>query len=189
MDSLSELERHWAVMKHYHNMPFGLTTINPAVIKGGRRASFIPDECELECVIHYMPSESHDEIKNELDKYIRRVAAADLWLQKYPPRLNWGRRIGKKPSMPLFPPASLPINNRALRCLAKAHKSVTGQLPIISIWPSVCDAGWLCDRGIPAVIYGPGGLKQAHAVNEFVTKDELVSGTKVIALFLADWGS
>ena len=45
VQSLQELERHWAVMKTYEGYPSGTTTINPAVIEGGRHAAFIADEC------------------------------------------------------------------------------------------------------------------------------------------------
>lgn len=34
VQSLQELERHWAVMKTYEGYPSGTTTINPAVIEG-----------------------------------------------------------------------------------------------------------------------------------------------------------
>lgn len=40
---LQELERHWAVTKSYPGCPTGATTINPAVIEGGRHAAFIAD--------------------------------------------------------------------------------------------------------------------------------------------------
>ena len=33
VQSLQELERHWAVMKTYEGYPSGTTTINPAVIE------------------------------------------------------------------------------------------------------------------------------------------------------------
>lgn len=47
IQSLNELERHWAVMKKSPGMPPGANTINPAVIEGGRHPAFIADECRL----------------------------------------------------------------------------------------------------------------------------------------------
>lgn len=62
VQSLQELERHWAVMKTYEGYPFGTTTINPAVIEGGRHAAFIADECRLWITVHFYPNETHEQI-------------------------------------------------------------------------------------------------------------------------------
>lgn len=47
ISALQELERHWAVVKSHPMMPVGSTTINPAVIEGGRHPAFMADECKL----------------------------------------------------------------------------------------------------------------------------------------------
>jgi acetylornithine deacetylase len=53
--------------------------------------------------------------------------------------------------------------------------------------PTVTDAGWLGRAGIPTVIFGPGKLEDAHAVNEKVEIRQLVDFTKVLAVFIAEW--
>ena len=55
------------------------------------------------------------------------------------------------------------------------------------MWPSVSDAGWLSSAGIPTVIYGPGSLEQAHAVDEWIQIDELVSAAAVYARDDRQW--
>jgi len=47
---------------------------------------------------------------------------------------------------------------------------------------AVCDAAFLSSAGIPTVIYGPSGLSQAHAINEYVTVKEVMDATKSLAL-------
>jgi acetylornithine deacetylase len=53
----------------------------------------------------------------------------------------------------------------------------------------VSDAGWLVRAGIPTAIYGPGSIKQAHIVNEYVEISDLMTAAKSIALTVANWAS
>jgi acetylornithine deacetylase len=40
---------------------------------------------------------------------------------------------------------------------------------------------------MPAVLYGPGDVSLAHAVNEYVEIEEVITATKVIALMIVHW--
>ena len=61
VQSLQELERHWAVMKTYEGYPSGTTTINPAVIEG-KACGVCADECQLWITVHFYPNETHEQI-------------------------------------------------------------------------------------------------------------------------------
>ena len=89
VQSLQELERHWAVMKTYEGYPSGTTTINPAVIEGGRHAAFIADECRLWITVHFYPNETHEQIIKEIEEYIGKW---QLPIHGYenPPQFKWG---------------------------------------------------------------------------------------------------
>lgn len=186
--ALQELERHWAVVKVYPGVRPGMTTINPAVIEGGRHPAFIADECRLWCTIHMLPNERCEDVIAEVEDYVRRVAQADLWLRKHPPTFRWGGTSLVKDRGEVFPPSEVDRNHPGVEVLASAHRCVTGEEPRFSISPSVGDSGWLAKAGIPAVYYGPGGSwKQAHAIDEFVDLDEVVKVAKVLALTVLEW--
>jgi acetylornithine deacetylase len=51
----------------------------------------------------------------------------------------------------------------------------------------VCDATYLNKAGIPSVVFGPGSILAAHAVDESVSVDEAVAATKAFALAAMDW--
>ena len=51
----------------------------------------------------------------------------------------------------------------------------------------MCDATFLNAAGIPSIVYGPGSLEVAHAVNEFVSVEEVITATKTYALAALDW--
>jgi acetylornithine deacetylase/succinyl-diaminopimelate desuccinylase-like protein len=40
---------------------------------------------------------------------------------------------------------------------------------------------------IPAVLYGPGDVANAHTVDEFIELEEVVTATKVLALTIDTW--
>jgi len=186
--ALQELERQWAVVKVYPGVRPGMTTINPAVIEGGRHPAFIADECRLWCTIHMLPNERHEDVIAEVEDYVRRVAEADLWLRTHPPKFRWGGTSLVKDKGEVFPPSEVDRNHPGVVALAAAHRSVTGEEPKFAISPSVGDSGWLVRAGIPAVYYGPAGSwKQAHAIDEFVDLDEVIKVTKVLALTLIEW--
>jgi len=188
IQALQELERHWAVHKSHPTLPPGMTTINPAVIEGGRHPAFIADECRLWCTIHMLPDEDYEEVIKEVEDYIRRVADADLWLRRYPPSFKWGGKSLVKDKGEVFPGFEVDKDHPGVKTATAAHEAVTGGRPRISMSPTVGDAGWLNRAGIPCVYYGPGGdLKQAHSVNEFVELGEVFKTTKVLALTLLDW--
>jgi acetylornithine deacetylase len=185
--ALQELERYWAVMKSHPLVPAGTTTINPAVIEGGRHPAFMADECKLWVTVHFLPDEDHEEVVHEVEEFVLNACKADPWLRKNPPRFKWGGNSLVRDKGEIFPPADIDPNHPAVRTIARAHKAVTGSEPKVVCWPSVSDAGWFAKAGIPAAIYGPGSLKQAHVVNEYIEVSDLMTACKSIALTLVDW--
>ena len=70
---------------------------------------------------------------------------------------------------------------------ARAHGEVHGDPPPTRMSPSVRDAGWLADRGLPVVVYGPGRWEQAHAVDEAVATEDLLACARVSARVISEW--
>lgn len=185
--ALGELERHWAVTKRAEGFPPGTTTINPAVIEGGRHPAFIADRCALWITVHFYPHERYEQVVAEVEAHVRAAAAADPWLRVHPPRFRWEGRSLIEERNEVFPPVPLERDSPAVRALAAAHQAVLGAAPRIGMWPSVSDAGWLASAGIPTVVYGPGALEQAHTVDEWVAVDDLVAAARVFARLALDW--
>jgi acetylornithine deacetylase/succinyl-diaminopimelate desuccinylase family protein len=185
--SLQELERHWAVMKAHPKMPPGSTTINPSVIHGGRNPAFVADECRLWLTVHMLPGETYLDITREVEEYIGNIAKADPWLRKNPPQFIWGGKSMFRGTGEIFPAVDINEDNPAIKSLAMAHKSVLGSGCEFSIMPSVTDAGWFANAGIPCAIYGPGDLSQAHAIDEYVSCEDIQKASKVFATLLLLW--
>jgi acetylornithine deacetylase len=184
---LQELERHWAVTKSYPGFAPGSNTINPVVIEGGRHAAFVADHCALWITVHFYPDEDYESVTAEIEEHLLRVAQADPWLREHPPAFRWGGRSMLEERGEIFPALRLDPENAGLHALRTAHAEALGAAAEVGMSPSVTDAGWLGGAGIPTVIYGPGRLEQAHAVDESAEVKELVDFVKVMIGFIADW--
>ncbi|GFN30141.1 acetylornithine deacetylase [Paenibacillus xylaniclasticus] len=184
---LQELERHWAVTKSYPGFPPGSNTINPAVIEGGRHAAFIADRCSLWITVHFYPNEDYESVAAEIEDHLLRVAAGDPWLRNHPPTFHWGGRSMIEERGEIFPSLELDTESEGFKALVMSHEHVRGIKPQSGMSPTVTDAGWIGRFGIPTVIYGPGELAHAHAVNESTDIQELLDYTKIMIAFIADW--
>jgi acetylornithine deacetylase/succinyl-diaminopimelate desuccinylase family protein len=190
--AVGELERHWAVHKVHPLMPRGITTINPGVIAGGSGGgadgmpngmvaySNFADYCSLGLSLKYLPSERAGDVKAEFEEYLARIAAADPWLREHPPEIEWGV------SGVSFPPSEVPSDHPLVTSVSGAFRAVAGE-PRLGGFEAVSDLAWLAEAGIPAVLYGPGDVAQAHSSAEYVAVDELVEVASVVALALCDW--
>lgn len=187
IQGLQELERHWAVMKSYPGCPPGSTTLNPAVIEGGRHAAFVADECKLWVTVHFYPNETYEQVTKEIEEHILAIANADPWLKKNPPTFQWGGTSMIEDKGEIFPSLEVDPNHPGVQLLASQHKLVTDQSPVMDVSPTVTDGGWFGDAGIPAAIYGPGSLSDAHAVNEKLSIEQLKTFTKVLMSFIYRW--
>ncbi|WP_429970280.1 acetylornithine deacetylase [Fructilactobacillus sp. Tb1] len=187
--ALGELERDWAVEKTYPGFPLGTSTINPAVIEGGRNPAFIADECRLWITVYFYPNESYESVMREIEDYVTRVADADVWMQDHHPTFEWGGKSMIEDKGEVFPSLEIDPDSKPMRLLENVVADVTRKPAKISYNPSVTDGGWFSEYDIPAVIFGPGSLGSAHSVNESIKIDDLVKYTQAVLEFIVKWSN
>lgn len=187
IEGLQELERHWAVMKNYPGYDPGTNTINPAVIEGGRHAAFIADECRLWITVHFYPNETYEQVAKEIEEHILQVAQGDIWLRENPPTFEWGGSSMIEDRGEIFPSLEVDPSHPAVQTLLDSHEMVLHTKGKVTVSPTVTDGGWFGDAGIPAAIYGPGDLRNAHSVNEQLSIEQLIQFTKVMVRFIYQW--
>ncbi|MHB7941735.1 acetylornithine deacetylase [Staphylococcus capitis] len=187
IQALNELESHWAVMKKSPGMPPGANTINPAVIEGGRYPAFIADECRLWITVHYLPNERYEDVVEEIEDYLNRVAEADIWMRENPLEFEWGGASMIEDKGEIFPSFTVPIEHPGFKQLEDAHQHVHGSALRHGMSTTVTDGGWIAHFDIPTILYGPGSLEEAHSVDEKVEKRELEQYSEVLYEFLKHW--
>lgn len=180
--ALGRLERDWRFTKPHPLFRPGHFSILPAVVVGSPRSGMvpfvIPDEARLEVIVWYSPAESVEEVRAEIEEHISRAASHDIWLQAHPPAISWRHH---------WPRSVLDPEHPIVSAAAEAHQRSTGRRAVIAGFPAVEDTTWLNAAGIPAISYGPGDLRAAHAVDESVALSEVHEATLTYALLAAQW--
>lgn len=183
--ALNDLEREWAVFKRHAAIPPAQTLINPFAIRGGGNPFFLPDECTLDVIVVYLPSESTDDVRAQVEDQIRRAADLDPWLRKHSPELTWD-----PPEHPIaFLPSDVDPADPGVRTLLEAGGVALGEPLVVGGGGrgAICDSGWVARGGTPTVVWGPGDVYWAHRVDERVDLDDVLGYARTLTLFLMRW--
>ena len=142
---------------------------------GGVWASTVAEAMVLEGRYGVAVGESCDDAREELESAIAAAGRRDPWLREQPPLVEWwGGR---------FEPAGIPVDDPVVTTLSDSLAAITGNTTRIQGMPYGADMNLLVNRGkTPAVIFGPGDVRTAHAPDESVPIDELEAATKTLAL-------
>ena len=157
------------------------------MIEGGRHPAFIADECRLWITVHYLPNERYEDVVEEIEDYLNRVAEADVWMRENPLEFEWGGASMIEDKGEIFPSFTVPIEHPGFKQLEDAHQHVHGSALRHGMSTTVTDGGWIAHFDIPTILYGPGSLEEAHSVDEKVEKRELEQYSEVLYEFLKHW--
>jgi acetylornithine deacetylase len=114
--------------------------------------------------------------RDRFEALLHERGAADDWLQKNPPHIDWIKDLI---------PFELPEGHPLVQSLAATHLQVLGRAPAIDVNPAWSDACYLPRfAATPAVVYGPGTPGQAHTAGEYGDVQRIVDCTRVLATFL-----
>jgi acetylornithine deacetylase len=187
LNALRQLEEQWGQSKKAPLFRPGHFTLHPGVITGGPHGVLIPflisQFCSIEYAVWYPPNETEEAIREEIRQFITWACQLDPWLRDNPPELEFKLH---------WPPSYVATDHPIVQACAQAHREAIAPVQVTDErlyagFCAVCDAAFLNLAGIPAVIYGPGSLLQAHAVDEYVNIHELVTAAKTFALAAMDW--
>jgi len=180
--ALGRLEDQWRTTKTHPLFSPGHFSILPGVVVGGPRSGLVPfvvpDAARLEVLVWYHPDEEADDVRAQLESWLHAAAMADDWLSAHQPRIEWRHHWPRSVLDPAHPIVAATV---------AAHGSATGTPGTVHGFPAVSDVTWLNAAGIPAISYGPGDLRAAHAVDEHVPIDELMTASMTFALLAARW--
>jgi acetylornithine deacetylase len=108
------------------------------------------------------------------------VASRDPWLRDHPPVITY---FGGQ-----FIAAETPSDSAICGVIRSAHTSVTGRyLPTEAATYGADMRHFIAFGGMPCVMYGAGDIKLAHAPDEYIEVEELLTATKVVAVALVEW--
>lgn len=140
--------------------------IEIGTLRAGEWASSVPERLVAEGRFGVAVGEDPAEARQTLEEAVRRAAASDSWLVANPPQVEWwGGR---------FAPVLTDVGHPLVRTLAGAARAVGGVSPDVEGVTYGSDLRLLVNLGgIPGVLFGPGDVRDAHAVDERVPIQDL----------------
>ena len=164
---LAGIERYVDQLRATPDRPaLGPATLSVGRIEGGTSVNVVPEQCRIEIDRRVLPGEDPLQAPEELVAFLRSEAGIDFPFQCDRP---W---MSKKA---LSPEGSEEIATR----LGRAIDEVAGPHRITAVAYGT-DASTISASGIPAVVFGPGDIAQAHTCDEWVDLDEVEQAAEIL---------
>jgi acetylornithine deacetylase/succinyl-diaminopimelate desuccinylase family protein len=185
--ALRDLEDQWGLTKRHPLYAPGHFTIHPGVVNGGPHGVQVPyivsEFMTTEYLVIGHPDDDPAETRREIEQQIHHAAQLDGWLREHPPVVEWKLH---------WPSASVPADHPICQAVGDAHEAAAegtrfAGRPAVNGFFGAEDTTWLQRAGIPAISYGPGDLRLAHAPDEHCLIDEIVCATKTYAMTALRW--
>jgi acetylornithine deacetylase len=155
-----------------YDLPYALSV---GTLQAGDWASSVPDRLELGGRYGVAVGEDLDAARRRLEETIDRTAQADPWLREHPPRVEWW---GGQ-----FAPASIPTDHPLVGAVGDAFREVNGREARVAGVTYGSDMRLLVNEGhTPALLFGPGDVRQSHRPDEYVPVEDLVVAARTLAL-------
>jgi acetylornithine deacetylase len=175
-----ERERNTSLRHPLYDRFANKVPVNVGVVRAGNWASTVPEMLDAEIRVGFLPGEELEPFKQLVADRIMAVAARDPWLRKHPPVITY---FGGQ-----FIAAETPSDAPICEVLRAAHTGVTGRALATEAATYGADMRhFIAFGGMPCVMYGAGDIKLAHAPDEYLEVDELLTAVKVVATALAEW--
>ena len=164
IDALSTTERRLRDRSH----PLvGQPTMNIGRVYGGTGVNVVPDRCSIEIDRRLIPGESVEDALREIDRVLANLA------------VHPGTRIEREDpelvSWALDTPADALITRAALTA-AEANGVAGG--PVGVAFGSDASKLWALRR-VPAIVLGPGSVRQAHSADEYVEVAQVSAAARI----------
>jgi acetylornithine deacetylase len=155
----------------------GPPTLSVGRIEGGTSVNTVPDRCRIEVDRRLIPGEASRPALDHFLAYLKEEAKVDFpfecsdpWFTL--PPLSWQG-----------PEGTTELVNR----LGRAITAVRGSHEVVGV-PYGTDASSIAAAGIPAVVFGPGDIAQAHTCDEWVSLQEVEQASEILYRFVCDGG-
>jgi acetylornithine deacetylase len=171
---LRELERQLNQQPHplLRRYPIAYP-LNIGRIRAGSWASSVPDELECEGRVGVPVGMASANVRQRFAEALADLAQRDAWLAQHPVQLEWyGGQFDAVEVDPELP---------AFTALRDVHRDEFGIAPELDGAPYGSDMRLLVHEAeTPAILYGPGDIRQAHATDESIATGEIVQAARVI---------
>jgi acetylornithine deacetylase len=148
----------------------GPASYNAGVVYGGVRTAIIPSECTVGVDRRIIPGQTVAEAIADLDDLLGQVLDARAGAR--------GRSSVDVDYEPFEVAERLPL----CTVLSEAASVACDRPAGFTGLRATTDAVFLCEAGIPTIVFGPGSLAQAHRPDEYVELRQVQQATRAFAL-------
>ncbi|MBL8176507.1 MAG: ArgE/DapE family deacylase [Bryobacterales bacterium] len=158
---LLELEKDNATMDTVSHPLLGSPTWNAGQIAGGTQVNIVPERCTVSIDRRMIPGETPEEVLAGFQRTLDRFAAA-----------HPGLRVRMDPPSVQDWPLDTAAETAIVRHTAEVLRELGLNEEPVGV-PFGSDASKFGRAGVPAIIYGPGDIAQAHTSEEFLELEQL----------------
>jgi acetylornithine deacetylase len=186
-DALRALEDEWGLTKQHPLYAPGHFAIHPGVVAGGPHGVQVPysvsEFMTTEYLVIHHPEDDPEDVRREIADQVHHAAQLDGWLREHPPVVAWKVH---------WPSSSVPVDHPICVAVADGHELAAegtrfaGRPPVHGFFGAE-DTTWLQRAGVPAISYGPGDLRLAHAPDEYCLIDEILCAARTYAVTAMRW--
>jgi acetylornithine deacetylase ArgE len=163
---LTAIERFAAKLQQGRSDPLlGPPTLSVGRIEGGVSVNTVPDGCRIEIDRRVIPGEDPALCADELLRFLREDGI-DFELDCPRPWMS-------------MPALAATGSEEIVRRLGRAIDSVTGSHRVMPV-PYGTDASTIARAGLPAVVFGPGDIAQAHTKDEWVSLEQVEKASEIL---------
>ena len=162
------LEKMNSLLAEKKHALLGPPTINVGTIKGGIKTNIVPDYCEITIDRRLIPGEKPVDVKREIEETLESLGGKTSKLQTQVEVIN------------VAEPSETAQDELIVQVARKAVREVIGRDPGVTGFTATCDMRFLVNEaGIPTIILGPGSLRQAHVIDEYVEVEQVINAAKI----------
>jgi acetylornithine deacetylase len=149
-------------------------------VRAGAWSATVPEALEAEGRVGVPVGMASSAVRRRLEQAVADAARQDAWMSEHPPQVEW--------SGGQFDAAEADLDHPAFKTLLDAHRREIGVEPQALGAPYGSDMRLFVNEAeMPALLYGPGDIRQAHAADEWVAVDEVARAARVVTLATANY--
>jgi acetylornithine deacetylase len=180
-ERLMQLERTLNENPHplfaHYPIPYALSI---GMLRSGSWSAMVPDWLECEGRIGVPIGMASSKVRALLEEAVQETGRQDSWLHDHPPQVQW---FGGQ-----FDPAEVDPDLYAFHSLREAHRAEIGVEAELDGAPYGSDMRlFLHEAEMPAILYGPGDIRQAHHADEWISVEELKQAARIITAAVAGY--
>lgn len=156
----------------------GAATLNVGVISGGVQVNLVPDQCAIEVDRRLLPGEKPVDVMMVFQELLDNLAALHAGFEA---------RI-EAPLLLVDEALDTPMNASLVSTARRVLRTMKLNDRPCGV-PFGSDASKLSRAGVPAIVFGPGSIDQAHAADEYVELAQVEQAMEFYRRFVLDFGA